>query len=234
MSYLSDMASVQQIAVTTHGRYLVESPAAGQSRGLIVGFHGYGESAEAELERLQSIPGSRQWTVVSIQGLHRFYRGRGTQVVASWMTRQDRELAIDDNIAYVSAVVAAMRQEMEIYSPLVFAGFSQGVAMAFRAAGSSATPVSAVLAVGGDVPPELSTDQIARLPFVLLGRGNADELYPAAQWEADQARLRAAHIELVALGFDGGHEWHPDVNRAAAALLERVDREPAHRREPAR
>ena len=47
------------------------------------------------------------------------------------MTRQDREAAIADNIDYVDRVVAATRTAAE---PLVFAGFSQGVAMAFRAA----------------------------------------------------------------------------------------------------
>jgi predicted esterase len=221
------MARAQSIAVTTHGRYLVDSPPVGQSRGLIVSFHGYAESAETALGRLQAIPGSAQWTLVSIQGLHRFYRGRSSDVVASWMTRQDRELAIDDNNAYVSAVVAAVRRDSPVGSPLLFAGFSQGVAMAFRAAVSSATPVSGVLAVGGDVPPELSTDQVARLPFVLLARGNADEWYTHVQWETDQARVRTADVELVALRFEGGHEWHADVNRAAASVLERVGQEAA-------
>jgi len=218
------MAQAQSIVVTTHGRYLVESPVDGPPRGLIVGFHGYAESADRALERLQSIPGSIRWTLVSIQGLHRFYRGRSTDVVASWMTRQDRDLAIDDNGAYVSAVIAAVTGESPVKYPLVFAGFSQGVAMAFRAACASATPVSAVLAVGGDVPPELSHAQLARLPSVLLARGTRDEWYTTAQWEADQVRLRAAPVDLVALGFDGGHEWHADVNRASAALLERVGR----------
>ena len=48
------------------------------------------EDAAAHLARLRSIPGSDRWIIVSIQGLHRFYRGRSSDVVASWMTRQDR------------------------------------------------------------------------------------------------------------------------------------------------
>jgi predicted esterase len=83
-------------------------------------------------------------------------------------------------------------------------------------------PASAIVAVGGDVPPELSNAELARLPVVLIARGTADAWYTAAQWEADQARLRAAHVELVTLDFEGGHEWHADVNRAAATLLERA------------
>ena len=64
-----------------------------------MGFHGYAEGADIQLERLQAIPGSGRWLLVSIQGLHRFYQSRTRDVVASWMTRQDRELAMADNLA---------------------------------------------------------------------------------------------------------------------------------------
>lgn len=218
------MANEQTIAVTTHGRYLVEPPAEGRSRGLIVGFHGYGESAEVQLERLKSIAGSGRTTLVAVQGLHRFYRGRTSDVVASWMTRQDRELAIDDNLAYVSAVIASIARELDDRSPLVFAGFSQGVAMAFRSACASPLHVAAVVAVGGDIPPELSNGQLASVPAALLARGSTDDWYTPAKWEADQTRLRAAHVEVLAVGFDGGHEWHADVNRQAGVLFERLKR----------
>ena len=46
------------------------------------------------------------------------------------MTRQDRDDMIADNIEYVDRVVAAAAPPGV---PLVTAGFSQGVAMAFRA-----------------------------------------------------------------------------------------------------
>ena len=61
----------------------------------------------------------------------------------------DRELAIDDNRAYVRSVVA----QFPAPAQLVFLGFSQGAAMAYRAAaGSNAT---GVIALGGDVPPDV-------------------------------------------------------------------------------
>ena len=93
------------IAVGTHGRYLVEPPASGVAAPLLFGFHGYAEGAEAQLERMRAIPGSDRWRLVAIQALHRFYQRRDNQVVASWMTRQDRELAIADNLAYVAGVM---------------------------------------------------------------------------------------------------------------------------------
>src|SRR5262245_48220458 len=93
----------RNIPATTHGRYLVDGPRSGAP--LLVGFHGYAELADTEFERLRSIEGSDRWLVVAVQALHRFYRGRSRDVVASWMTRQDRELAIADNATYTSKVI---------------------------------------------------------------------------------------------------------------------------------
>src|SRR4029077_7493688 len=120
------------IATTTHGRYLVEPPSAAGAAPLLVGFHGYGETAEAQLDRLRAIPGAERWLIVSIQGLHRFYERRTNEVIASWMTRQDREAAIADNLTYVAGVMNAVTREWPDATRLVFAGFSQGVAMTFR------------------------------------------------------------------------------------------------------
>ncbi len=86
----------------------------------------------------------------------------------------------------------------------------------------SAEKVAAVVAVGGDIPPELTDEQLGRLPAALLARGATDEWYTTSKWESDKARLRTAGVEVIAVGFDGGHEWHPDVNREAGSLLERV------------
>ena len=123
----------RRVKTTTHGRYLVR-PADLQPAPVLVGFHGYAERAEVQLDRLRAIPGAERWCLVSIQGLHRFYQPRTNDVVASWMTRQDRELAIADNVAYVTAVLETVAAEYRTRRPLVLAGFSQGVAMSFRAA----------------------------------------------------------------------------------------------------
>lgn len=218
------MAAAHTIAVSTHGRYLTEAPAAGDPAGLLVGFHGYAESADIQLERLRSVAAAGAWLLVSIQGLHRFYRGRTEEVVASWMTGQDRELAIADNVPFVSAVVDEVAAASNVESPLVFAGFSQGVAMAFRAACGSTRRVGGVIAVGGDVPPELGRAELARIPTVLLARGERDEWYSPAKWAADQARLRDAGVRVREFGFDGGHEWNADVSRTAGELLARFSR----------
>jgi predicted esterase len=207
------------IAATTRGRYLIAPPVAAGPAPLLVGFHGYAESAETQLDRLRAVPGADGWLVVSIQGLHRFYRRRTNDVIASWMTRQDRELAIADNIAYVDAVVGAVSREWGAFPRAVFAGFSQGVAMAFRAATASARPVAAVIAAGGDVPPELDAASLQRIGSTLLCRGIRDEWYSSTKFDDDVRRLRIAGVDVQPVEFDGGHTWSPEVVQAAARFL---------------
>src|SRR5580698_951538 len=96
------------IQAATHGRYLVHVPDVAGPAPILAGFHGYGEDAERQLVRLRAISGSDRWLIVSIQALHPFYDRRTEAVVASWMTRQHRELAIADNNAYVSAAIGAV------------------------------------------------------------------------------------------------------------------------------
>lgn len=206
------------IAAQTHGRYLI-APPSGDVAGLLVGFHGYAEGAEAQLARLQRIRGVDRWVVVAVQGLHRFYQRRTNEVIASWMTRQDRELAIADNVAYVTAVVDEVAKEWPAATRLVFAGFSQGVAMTFRAACESRRKVSGVMAVGGDVPPELNRSLLGRIPSALVCHGARDEFYTREKFQADVTRLRSAGVVVQALDFDGGHEWADAVVDAAAAFL---------------
>jgi predicted esterase len=206
------------VSVTTHGRVLIEDGALNGPLRLLVGFHGYAQNADEMIAMLESIPGASSWTRVSVQALHRFYRRRSRETVASWMTRQHRDVLIADNIAYVEAALAMAAADRRI-EKLAFCGFSQGVAMAFRAAVLGARKADAVLALGGDVPPELLADPAAWLPRVLLARGTRDEFYTNENLRADEAALTARGASVDTLTFDGGHEWHADFAIRAGELL---------------
>src|SRR5919198_5926470 len=110
------------IEAATHGRYLLVPPSSAGPAPLLIGFHGYAEAAEAQLDRLTAIPGADRWLLVSVQGLNRFYQRRTNEVIAGWMTRQHRELAIADNLAYVAKVVDAVAEEWRAAPTLVFTG----------------------------------------------------------------------------------------------------------------
>jgi len=198
---------VRTIAARTHGRYVVAQPAGGRPAPLLVGFHGYGENAEAWLEQARRIPAAQDWLVVSVQALHRFYNTKTEATIGSWMTSLDRDLLIADNLDYVRAVLDEVVRTWPVTGGLVYAGFSQGVAMAYRAAAFGGRACQAIFALGGDVPPEVVRDPSAALPPTLIACGTRDEWYPPAKLDADAAHLRERGVEVEAIVFDGGHDW---------------------------
>ncbi len=208
---------LRTIAVTTHGRYLVEAPAGTGPWPLLLGFHGYAETAGVQLAHLARLDPAGAWLRVSVQGLHRFYT-RQQDVVASWMTREDRALALADNIAYAEAVRAAVDASYATTGGFVAAGFSQGAAQAYRAGLAGGRACAGILALGGDLPPDVA-ERAAALPPVLIGRGSDDPWYSAEALAADVARLEAAGGRYTVCEFAGGHEWAPMLVAAASAWL---------------
>lgn len=212
------MTEVRTLRADTLGRYLVEpARVPGTEGNLLVGFHGYGQGAEHLLQDLRLIPGAEAWTLVSVQALHRFYSRHTQEVVGSWMTSLDREQAIKDNLAYVGRVVASLQAERGP-GRLVFAGFSQGAAMAWRAA-ARCGPCHGLLVLGGDLPRDVVDLPALDLPPTLIGRGETDTFYPAPQLERDLAALRSRGLQAEVVRFDGGHEWAPDFLAAAGRFL---------------
>lgn len=213
---------LRHVETSVHGRFLVRPAAAPGPACWLVGFHGYAQSARIFWDSLTLVPASPQWLVASVQALHPFYT-KGEQVVANWMTREDREHAIRDNIAYVDRVLDALAAEHGEPRALVFAGFSQGVAMAYRAARRGRRRPAALVAAGGDIAPDV-LDEGQPWPQVLLATGNADAWYTPARLEREAAQLRERGAAVRTQVFEGGHEWGGAVAGAVGELLGELER----------
>ena len=198
--------NTRTIETSVHGRYLYEER--GRDR-VVIGFHGYGETADAHLAELEKIPGIEQWSVAAVQALHPFYTRAG-EVVASWMTKLDRELAVADNLNYVRRVVAELG-----FRTVVFAGFSQGASMAARAAAYAGNAAGLIM-LGGDIPPEIKADGTVSMPPTLVGRGTRDDWYTDEKLKNDLNYLGERGRSVV---FEGGHEWTDAFREQAGAFL---------------
>lgn len=218
----TDPPLLRHAATEIHGRYFVRPPGSSAGRSWLVGFHGQGQTADAFMTNLERVPRGPEWLVASIQGLHRYYTGRSRAIVASWMTSQDRDLAIADNVGWVNGALDELEREFGAPQAIVFAGFSQGVAMAYRAGLLGRRPCAAIVAVCGDVPPELKTTSTRAWPRVLVMAGSRDEWYSPARLEDDMAFLRTARADAEGLVFQGGHEWSNAVSEALGQVLEVV------------
>src|SRR5215831_7445873 len=133
------------LVVTRTARYFAiggsggAGDAANELRELWIVLHGYGQLAARFLEPFAPLAGP--WRrIVAPEGLSRFYLDRSrvgvnTQagVGATWMTREDRDHEIADQITYLDALLDRLLTDAP--SPdvrLCVLGFSQGVATVCR------------------------------------------------------------------------------------------------------
>ena len=206
------------IDTSTHGRVLIRD--AGARSPWIIGFHGYAQSAEDMLAELERMPGAEQWNLASAQALNRFYSRNDERVIASWMTRQDRDDAIADNVAYVDRVIDRLAPA----GPIVCVGFSQGAAMAYRAGVLGRHRVSGVIALGGDIPPDVRDARDRAWPPLLIGAGASDVWYTPAKVDVDVAFLESREVPFEIVRFTGGHEWTDEFRAAAGSWIARQAR----------
>lgn len=211
------------LPATVHGRYLLRPTAAPTGlEPLVVGFHGYAENADIMLAALERLPGAESRHQAAVQALHPFYNTRSGEVVASWMTRLGRDSAIADNVAFVADALREIRDDVGTGAPVVLLGFSQGTAITYRAAALAGHPCAGVVALAGDVPPELGDMDLAGFPPVLIGRGSTDEWYAEAKMTADLELLSAAGVDVETCVFEGGHVWTDAFRSTCAEFVQRV------------
>lgn len=211
-----NIIKVCSIQATVQGRYLFRPPLQAAPPVLIAGFHGYGQTAENELALLKSIPGSETCSLCSIEALHQFYTTKGDPG-ASWMTSQQREARIAENVRYIDAVI---EQILPAGSMLVLHGFSQGAGMACRAAVLGKHRASGVMMLGGDIPPELVLkDWFGK---VHIARGIMDPLYKEENFRKDGIRLHDTGIEHILCAFSGGHMPAAEYFVSAGEFLEKL------------
>lgn len=97
---------------------------------LVYVLHGYGQLAEFFIRKFHHL--SDKYFIIAPEGPHRFYlSGSSGRVGASWMTKEERETDIQDNIHWLDQL------DQEINSNYSFkrkhlVGFSQGGATAVR------------------------------------------------------------------------------------------------------
>src|SRR6187397_2460650 len=95
---------VNHIKVTRTARYYISGESTLPPEILVYVLHGYGMQAKKFIHEFESLVKPGVW-VVAPEGLSRFYRkGFGGDVVASWMTSDDRLLEIEDYVDFLDTL----------------------------------------------------------------------------------------------------------------------------------
>jgi predicted esterase len=180
--------------------------------------HGYGQLAAYFIRHFAVLTNADEATVViAPEGLSRFYlQGNGGRVGASWMTKEDRLVEIDDYVTYLNQLAALTLEKCPPDVNITVLGFSQGAATVSRWLARARFRPSRLILWAGAFPDDMdfavATHLLQELPVVLVC-GDQDEFIKEADLEKQQDFLRRLGVEPILRHFAGKHELNATVLR---------------------
>jgi predicted esterase len=185
--------------------------------------HGYGQLAAKFIDQCACIA-EAQRLIVAPEGLHRFYLdpppapAAQRRVGATWMTREDRETDIADNVDYLDTLIS----EVLSHSPaarLRVLGFSQGSATLMRWAVRATRAPHDLIIWAGEVPTDvdwaIGARKLAQTAIVAV-RGSRDELTSQSTFERNLRVLDDVGLSYQLYHFEGGHHLDEGTLRRLA------------------
>lgn len=185
-------------------RYEIQEP---NHEHLLIALHGYGQLAKFFIRKFKDLTATIQ--VVAPEGPHRFYiQGSSGRVGASWMTKEARELDIQDNLVWLNALMSELQKS---YSPkkITLLGFSQGAATAARWYQQNPSAFNQLILWATVFPPDVDAGTFPKenpMHFVL---GTEDEYYQGE--EAQQLLRHYQSMGFKVHTFAGKHDIDGEV-----------------------
>lgn len=175
--------------------------------------HGYGYLGSVFINHFASLV-KDDTLIIAPEGLSRFYaKGLGGDVVASWMTREDRNADIADNVTYLDTILAEVIQPLGTIE-LNGLGFSQGVATICRWATLGMPKFNQLVLCSGDIPNDLVPADFAAVSQhtnIHVIYGTEDPLIPAGYTEKLMEMLNGWGVRHQSKTFVGKHELNNEI-----------------------
>lgn len=200
-------------------RYFTTGQLGPQTRQVWVVLHGYGQLSQYFIRKFNTLT-SRQIYVIAPEGLSRFYlseltdQGRkDNRVGATWMTRENRLMDIDNYIRYLDAV---FHRELAEYTdtPVTMFGFSQGCATACRWAVQGNIHFDRIILWAGIFPPDMdfsAAHDAMQGKEITMVCGRQDPYLTEERLAEFDELARKLQVTPKKLFFDGRHEIAEDV-----------------------
>jgi predicted esterase len=213
---VSDTGAITEhhISVRRTARYYTLGSVSDATRELWIACHGYGQLALPFLTSMAKVAAPHR-LIVAPEGFSRFYVDRTSmtadpppKVGASWMTREDRDAEIADQVGYLEALLADVRTRLPGNVRLRVLGFSQGVATVSRWVARGTVRPDELILWAGSFPLEIDPAEFSRRAdgvAVTMVFGSRDQLAPIAVGESQRERLTGAGIDARLVSFEGGH-----------------------------
>ncbi len=181
---------------------------------VIFALHGYAQSAKKFIHKFDELNDGKT-LIICPEGLSRFYWKNFTgDVVASWMTKEDREDDIADNMNYLNSIYNTIISQLNDNVVISFFGFSQACPTLSRWASSQQPHFHHLIMWGGQLAHDEnyrnSKDYFSdkKLFFIY---GLEDEFLPFGYKERHLSLARMAGMDFEIITYEGKHEIKREV-----------------------
>jgi predicted esterase len=183
--------------------YLSPQTNQNKQQKLLIALHGFGQLGQYFKRKFISL--SEQYTILIPEGPHRYYlEGSSGRVGASWMTKEVREIDIENNLSWLQALLDSILQE-NTFDEVILLGFSQGAATAARWQQQNPGNFDALILWAGVFPPDITPLKFsyskAKKVFVL---GKQDVYFDAQKQLELIAQYQAMNFDIV--HYEGEHD----------------------------
>lgn len=171
--------------------------------------HGYGQLAEFFLRKFSPFFSEERLFIAPEGTNYTYLEGFQGRVGANWMTRHEREIAIENNHRFLDKLIDSLLDQYPVKPKIKALGFSQGAATLTRwAVHRSEAIIPLVLWAGGfaldmDLPAAREKFESSRL---ILALGDQDELITEESIRRQEEWIAQLGVNVERISFQGGHE----------------------------
>jgi predicted esterase len=194
-------------------RYYASGGITDRTKHILFVLHGYGQLAQYFIRKFASLE-SKSVVIIAPEGLSRFYvepldaAGRKTtRVGATWMTKEDRLVDIENYVNYLDAVFSAVVKDDKI--PVTILGFSQGSATASRWILSKNIRFNGLVLWAGILPEDMNFEigaEVLKDKTVVMVYGKQDPFLTDARFNEMKSLTEKLKTKVEIVSFEGGHD----------------------------
>lgn len=216
------MTNLNYIDFQSKARYYTFGELNENTRYLFIAFHGYGQMANYFIRNFQGL--GDEYFIVVPEGLHHFYlEGMTGRVGASWMTKEDREVDIENQSAYLNKIISQFGELKKQNVKLCIFGFSQGVATALRWVVRNKINSDFFFSWAGSLPNDLPPTLVESVMkeskmFIILG--DTDPYFTTKARGAMNSLIESYNLRVEKIRYEGDHRIFPEIlNKIALQKL---------------
>jgi predicted esterase len=173
--------------------------------------HGYAQLGDEFISQFSKLE-NQNTLIVAPEGLHRFYlRGGQEKVVASWMTKEDRDDDIRDYVLFLDKVYDAVLEKFSSPPKIIALGFSQGAATASRWCAMGKSKMDELILWCGFFPPDLPPNGISEKIKLTVVTATKDKFISAEQERNQLEKMKLLSPQLNHVTFEGEHEMNIEI-----------------------